>query len=226
MTSLWEKINQKLHAIVDRALDAHSMALYDQYLRDVQAYRDQVETATAGMYAGVEANRRRLARHEARAADLDGQIDRLLLDGQEALARPLLEELETAQGLVATTRAQIAQQEADYRQLVAGRTETAERLEVVRGERPAVESLINTVRAGELIEQIELTLGNLAQLGGESAIGQIASRIWQRFDEAELRWQAAAARVAADQASLEAERLQVDDQLTERLRRLGLDQEE
>jgi hypothetical protein len=82
----------------------------------------------------------------------------------------------------------------------------------------------HTAEAGELVEKIELTLGSIARLGDESAAGRIAAGIQQRFDEAELRWQMAAADLAADQALAESEEAQVESQLAERMRRLGLDE--
>lgn len=224
MISLWEKINLRLHAIVDRALDARSITLYDQYVQDVQAYREQVEVSAATMYAGVQANKRRLAQYEEEQAALDGRVDELILDGYEEAARIAQGDLEAKKQLIATTRAQIANQEADHQRLLDGREQTVERLQVIRGERPAVESLLAVVRAGQLIEQIELSLGSLARLGQESGAGQIAAGILRRFDEAEARWQMATADLGVDEASVQAEKAQVDAQIQERIRRLGLDE--
>jgi hypothetical protein len=224
MLSLLEKISQRLHAIVDRALEARSLALYDQYVRDVEAYGQQIEESAATMYAGIQANKRRLVRHEEEAQRIDQRIDELILAGEEDQARILQSDLEVQQELVATTRRQIANQEADHRRLLAGRKETGERLHLMRGERPGVESLLAMIRAGQLMEQIELTLAGLAQLGEESAAGRIAAGIQRRFDEAELRWQMATADQQADSAMEAAEESQVGDQLAERMRRLGLEE--
>jgi hypothetical protein len=224
MLSLWEKISQRLHAIVDRALEARSLALYDQYVRDVEAYGRQIEESAATMYAGIQANKRRLVGHEEEAQRIDRRIDELILAGEEDQARILQSDLEVQEELIATTRRQIANQEADHRRLLAGRQETRERLQLVRGERPGVESLLAVVRAGQLMEQIELTLAGLAQLGEESAAGRIAAGIQRRFDEAELRWQMATADQQADAALEAAEESQVGDQLAERMRRLGLEE--
>ncbi len=223
MLSLLEKISQKLHAIVDRALEARSLALYDQYVRDVEAYGRQIEESAATIYAGIQANKRRLVRHEEEAQRMDRRVDELILAGDEEKARILQRDLEVQQQLVATTQGQIANQEVDYRRLLVGRKETDERLQLMRGERPGVESLLAMIRAGQLMEQIELTLAGLAQLGEESAAGRIAASIQRRFDEAEVRWQMAAADLQADAALAAAEELQVDDQLAERMRRLGLE---
>ncbi len=224
MLSLLEKISQRLHAIVDRALEARSLALYDQYVRDVEAYERQIEESAATMHAGIQGNKRRLVRHEEEAQRLDRRIDELILAGEEEQARILQRDLEVQQELVATTRRQIANQEADHRRLLVGRKETGERLQLVRGERPAVESLLAVIRAGQLMDQIELTLAGLVQLGEESAAGRIAAALQRRFDEAELRWQMAAADIRADAAVEAAEESQVSDQLAERMRRLGLEE--
>lgn len=226
MTSLWEKINQKLHEIVDRALNARSLQLYDQYIRDVEAYRHQIEDSAATMYAGIQANQRRLARYRKELQTLNARIDEYVLAGQQDTARLLQGDLTVKQELVETTQNQILNQEADYQRLLTGRQETKERLQLMRGERPAVESLMAMLRAGELIENIELTLGSLAQLGQESTVGQVAADILQRFDEAEARWQMAAVKLGVDQVSEETEKAQIDSQLAERMRRLGIDENE
>ncbi len=224
MLSLWERISQKLHAIVDRALEARSLALYDQYIRDVEAYGHQVEESAARIYAGIEANKRRLVKAEETERNLAYRLERLTGVGDDSSKRIAQGDLDVQRQLLATTRAQIANQEVDYRRLLNGRQETRERLVLIRNERPAVESLLAVVRAGELVEKIELTLGSLARLGDESAAGRIAAGIQGRFDEAEIRWQMAAADLAADQALVESETAQVESQLAERMRRLGLDE--
>lgn len=226
MTGLWEKINQRLYAIVDRALNAHSLTLYDRYVRDVEAYRLQIEDSAARMYSGIEANKRRLVRHEDEAHLLSNRVDELALAGDQEMARLLQMEMDVKRELVATTRAQIANGQADYQQLLTGRQETRERLELMRGERPAVESLLAVIRAGELIESVELTLASLAQLGKESAIGELAGGIQRRLDMAEARWQMAAVDLGIDAASAAAKEARVADQLAERMRRLGLDESE
>ena len=226
MTSLLEKIRIKLHTIVDQALDARSLTLYDQYVRDVEAYGRQVEESAARMVAGFQANKRRLAEYEAEERALDRRVDEQILAGSQEGARILQGDLVAKRELIATTRAQIANQEADHQRLLAGRQETQERLQLMRGERPAVEGLLAAIRAGELMEQVELTLGGLARLGHESRIGEIAAGIQRRFDEAQVRWEAAAVRMGIDRATAEVERSQIDDQLAERMRRLGLGEEE
>jgi phage shock protein A len=226
LASLWERVNQRLHEIVDRALEAQSLALYDQYLRDVEAYGQQIEESAATMYAGIQANKRRLERHEGELARLASRVDAALAAGESDRARLLQADLAVQQELVETTRNQIANQEADRQRLLAGREETRERLRTMQAERPSVEALMAMIRAGRLAEQIEITLGSLAQLGAESAAGRVASGIQQRLDEAEARWQMVAGSLGIDPASVATEKAQLDDQLAERMRRLGLDQGE
>jgi phage shock protein A len=226
LASLWERVNQRLHEIVDRALEAQSLALYDQYLRDVEAYGQQIEESAATMYAGIQANKRRLERHEGELARLASRVDAALAAGESDRARLLQADLAVQQELVETTRNQIANQEADRQRLLAGREETRERLRTMQAERPSVEALMAMIRAGRLAEQIEITLGSLAQLGAESAAGRVASGIQQRLDEAEARWQMIAGSLGIDPASVATEKAQLDDQLAERMRRLGLDQGE
>jgi phage shock protein A len=223
VADLWQRVNQRLHAIVDRALNAQSLALYDQYLRDVEAYGRQIEESAATIYAGIQANRRRLERHEAELARLAARVDGALAAGEAEAARRLQAELAIQHELVATTRAQIEHQEADRRRLLSGREETRHRLQLMEAERPSVEALLAMIRAGRLAEQIDLTLGGLAGLGAESAAGRVAAGIRQRLDEAEARWQLVAGHLGADPATEAAAAAQIGDQLAQRMRRLGLD---
>jgi phage shock protein A len=225
LADLWERVNQRLHAIVDRALEAQSLALYDQYLRDVEAYGRQIEQSAATMYAGIQANKRRLERHEAELEPLASRVDAALTAGATEQARRLQADLAIQQELVDTTRNQIANQEADRQRLLTGRQETRHRLQTLQAERPSVEALMAMIRAGRLAQQIEITLGGLAQLGAESTVGQVASGIQQRLDEAEARWQLVAGDLGLDPVSVATEEAQIDDQLAERMRRLGLDPE-
>jgi phage shock protein A len=224
MNSLWEKINQKLHSIVDRALNASSLALYDQYIRDVEAYGRQLEDSAATIYAGIQANKRRLAQHISTMQDLEARVDPLLAEDESA-GRIMLNDLQVQRELVKVTQKQIENQQADYERLLTGREQTQDRLKVISGERPAVENLLAVVRAERLMQQIDNTLAGIALLGETSAAGQIAAGIQRRFNEAELRWQMAAGKLGLDQASVEAEKAQIDAQLTERMKRLGLEEE-
>jgi phage shock protein A len=226
VAGLWERVNQRLHEVVDRALDAQSLALYDQYLRDVESYGRQIEESAATMYAGIQANRRRLERHEAELARLTARVDGSLAAGEVEQARLRQADLAIQQELVETTRGQIVNQEADRQRLLGGREEAFHRLQLMEAERPSVEALLAMIRAGRLAEQIELTLAGLAQLGAESAAGRVASGIRQRLDEAEARWQLVAGRLGIDPGAEAVEEAQVGDQLAERMRRLGLDPDE
>ena len=230
MTLSWQewkqKIGDKLHAFVDRALENSSVALYDQSLRDMEEYIAHVEEAAVSMMAASEGNKRHLAQHQAETEVLDTRLNQLLREGQAEEAHRVQQALNVKQGQIAETQAQIERQSAQHTALVHNRQMLKDRLQVLQGERESVVALVALTRAERAIDNIEHTLGSLAGLGSDSEIGVMSGHILQRLDEAEahLALVDVDAEVARAAAAIEA--AQVEEQLVERRRRLGLVVEE
>ena len=94
MASLLEKtqtlIQANLHDMVDRALEANSVAVMKQYLRDAEENLDQLEDATATVGGEVKTMERKYKEYKKKADQLDRNIDMLLDAGQDrpGTARP------------------------------------------------------------------------------------------------------------------------------------------
>ena len=99
MASLLEKvstlISANLHALVDQALKANSMAVIDQYIRQVEDHLEDLEDAAATIGGEIKSIKRKLDEHVEKAADLqvagigERAPDRLaaaILDQQRAVA--------------------------------------------------------------------------------------------------------------------------------------------
>lgn len=217
-----EKIGDRLHAIVDRALEESSVALYDQSLRDMEDYIGHVEEAAVGMKAAAEGNKRRLARYQAEVEILDTRLNQLLAEDQAEQVQRVQQALKVKQRQIAETQAQIERQEGQHAALVHNWQMLKERLLVLQGDRGSVVALMALAKAQWTIGSIEYTLGGLASLGDDSEIGAMAGHILQRLNEAETRLALVDVDAEVAKAAAAIEEARVEEQLRERRRRLGL----
>jgi len=231
MTSILERLDDlirgSLHRFVDRALEKRSLVLYDQAVRDMEAAIAHLEEATTTMYAAARVNERRLARHREGVQRLEQRLERLTDEGVE----PTTERMMVAQGaleakgsLVAETQAQIERQQAQYETLAKRLAGTEVYAEALRDARPRLESLLVLARAYRSVERVELTLEGLRGLGGDAEVATVADSIYQRFNEAQARLDLIG-RAKDLEILAELEQAQVEDQLAQRRRRLGLEPE-
>lgn len=231
MTSIFERLDDlirgSLHRFVDRALENNSLILYDQDVRDMEDAIGYVEEATATMYTAAQANERRLARHQEDVERLERRLERLTAQGLDATSERVMiagAELEAKRDLAAETKTQIERQVAQYETLKKRLAETEVIAQTLQDARPRLESLLVLARAYRSVEQVELTLEALRGLGGDTEVSMVADSIYRRFDEAQARLDAI--RQAEDlEMSVELEGAEVESQLTERRRRLGLEPE-
>jgi phage shock protein A len=229
MVSAWqewtEKIGTKLHAIVDRALENSSVALYDQSLRDMEDYIHHVEEAAISMKAAAEGNKRHMAQYQSEAEILDTRLNQLLMQNQTEQSHRVQQALNIKRQQIANTQVQIERQEEQHDALVHNWQMLKERLRVLQGERGSVVALVARANAERAISSIEYTLGGLTRLGSDSEIGTMAGHILQRLDEAEARLELVDVDAEVARAAAAIEEVRVEEQLEERRRRLGLVEE-
>ncbi len=81
MASLLEKaqtlISANLHDMVDRALEANSVAVLKQYVRDAERNLDELEDAAATVGGEVKTLERKYREYKRKADKLDGNVDKL-----------------------------------------------------------------------------------------------------------------------------------------------------
>ncbi len=79
MASLLEKvqvlITANLHALVDQALKANSLAVIDQYIRQVENNLEDLEDAAATIGGEVKTLKRKYDEYCAKVGELDHSID-------------------------------------------------------------------------------------------------------------------------------------------------------
>ena len=225
MASLLDKvatlIKANLHYLVDQALKQNSLAVIDQYIREVENNLDKLEDAAATVGGQVKTLKRKFDEFQAKAEELDRNIDILLQEGREELAVAAQSKLNSTQRLADNYGEQHERQKAEYEKLLDAKLKLEAKLTTIKQEREELQALLDLARAKELTAKAISSLDDLVGAGDDD-IGRIAESIRTRLDKAAARGEMAATRLDAQMDEV-LERTTIDAQLAERKKRLGME---
>ncbi|MGD2078128.1 MAG: PspA/IM30 family protein [Chloroflexota bacterium] len=224
MASLLEKtqtlISANLHDMVDKALEANSVAVMKQYIRDAEKNLDELEDAAATVGGEVKTLERKYKEYKKKGDQLDRNIDTLVMQGKTDLARAAQADLNTTRRLQEQYHEQWVRQQREYELLKSARLKLEARLVTIRQEQKELEALMELAKSKEATVKAIKSLDDLAGVG-DSDIARMGESIRSRLDKATAYSEMYADRLDTqmDDALGSAE---VDLQLEERKRRLGL----
>jgi phage shock protein A len=224
MATILEKaqtlISANLHSILDKALNANSLAVLDEYIRQAQDNLDDLEDAAATVGGQVKTLKRKAEEFEKKQQKLDRDIDMLLQRGKEDLAIAAQRRMNNVQEMAQEYQEQWEQQQKEYQTLLDARLKLEAKLTEIRQEREQLQALLELAKAKEVTTKTLRSLDDLAGVG-DADIARIADGIRSRLDKA-----SAQAEIRASRLDEEMDRLletdQVQVQLEARKRRLGL----
>lgn len=224
MAGLLEKvqtlITANLHALIDQALKANSLAVIDQYIRQVENNLESLEDAAATVGGEVKTLRRKLDEFSAKGTELDKNIDLALKQGKQELAAAAQSKYNSTMRLVETYKAQYERQEKEYQNLLDAKLKLEAKLTTVKQERDEMQALLDLARSKELTTKTMQSLDNLMG-SGDQDVARMAESIRARLDKAQARSDMQAKRLDAQMDEL-LERDTLDRQLAERKQRLGI----
>ncbi|MCA9989770.1 MAG: PspA/IM30 family protein [Ardenticatenaceae bacterium] len=224
MASLLEKtqtlIQANLHAMVDKALEANSVAVMKQYIRDAENNLDELEKAAATVGGEVKTLERKYLEYKKKADQTDRNIDTLLMQGKEELAVAAQRELNTNRRLQEQYHEQWVRQQREYEALLNARLKLQARLTTARQEQKELEALLQLAMSKEktvaTIKSLDDVLGS-----GDGDIARLGESIRGRLDRASAYSEMYATQLDS-QMDEALGRAELDLQLEERKRRLGL----
>ena len=224
MATLLEKvstlISANLHALVDQALKTNSMAVVDQYIRQVENHLENLEDAAATVGGEAKSIRRKLVDLDQKAVELDRAIDAFLTEGNEATATAAQSKLNSTQRLIETYQEQLTRVETEYQQLLNAKVKLDARLATMKQQRQELRALLELAKSKEIAVQAMKGLDDLVGLG-DSDISRIAQGIYSRLDKASTATEIRASSLE-EQIDDVLERGAIDAQLAERKKKLGL----
>ena len=223
MASLLEKvgtlIQANLHSLVDNALKANSMAVIDQYIRDVDNNLDALEDAAATVGGQVKTIQRKRDEYDKQLKELDRNIDLFLGQGKEDLARAAQAKYNSSKSLFDTYSSQLERQQTEYQTLLNARLKLQAKLTTIKQQREEMVALLDLAKAKEITNKTIKSLDDLAGVG-DTDVARMAEGIRNRLDQASVRAEIAATNLDA-QMDDALGRGELDAQLEERKRRLG-----
>jgi phage shock protein A len=224
MASLLKKIqiliSANLHAMVDSALKANSLAVFDQYIREVEDNLENLEDAVATVGGELKALRRKKSDADQRAAELDRNIDIFLREGKEDLALAAQSKLNSVNRLIQNYEDMLQRQEAEFQSLKDARLKLEAKLTTVKQEREELQVLLDLARSKELTARTIKSLDDLMG-SGDDDISRVAEGIRLRLDKASARTEMMAGSLDAQMDQV-LEKSTLEAQLAERKARLGL----
>jgi phage shock protein A len=227
MASLLSKVqtlvSANLHALVDRALQANSVAVLDEYIRQAENNLDDLEDALVTVKGQVKTLDRKSKLYQAEAEQLDADIDRLLKLGKEALAMAAQSQYNSKAELAEEYRQQWEKQKTEAEKLGDARVKLEAKLSTIKQEREHLLALLDLAKSKEIAATAIRSLDELQGIG-DSDIARLGEQIRARLDraDADVEMKAASLDAQLDEV-LGKDRL--EKQLAERKRRLGLGSE-
>jgi phage shock protein A len=224
MASLLEKVSilikANMHYMVDQALKANSVAVFDQYIREIENNLDELGDAVATVGGQVKTIQRKRDEYQAQADKLDRDIDLFLTEGNESLAVAAQAKLNSVQRTVTTYSEQLVTLEREYQNLRDARLKLEAKLATTKQEKEELQALLDLAKAKEISNK---TIRNLDDLVGstDQDVSGVAEGIRARLDKASAESEMLAS--SLDKQMDDAlERREIDSQLIERKKRLGL----
>jgi phage shock protein A len=213
-------ISANLHAMVDKALEANSVAVLKQYIRDAENNLGDLEEAAATVGGEVKTLERKYKEYKNKAEGLDRNIDMLLMQGKTDLARAAQNEHNTVTRLQEQYHEQWVRQQREYEALLNARLKLQAKLQTIRQEQKELEALLELAKSKETTVRAIKSLDDLIGVG-DSDVARLGESIRNRLDRATAYSEMYAERLDTqmDEALGAAE---IDLQLEERKRRLGL----
>jgi len=222
--SFLEKVNTlisaNLHGMVDRALEANSVKVMDEYIRQAERNLDELEDSATTVGGSVKTLKRKHAEFAAAAEKLDRDIDTLLVKGKNELAAAAQADLNSKQQLAQEYYEQWQSQEQQYRKMMDMKLKLEAKLTTIKQEREQVKALLELAEAKRVTTKTIKSLDDLAGVGDED-VSRVVDSIRARLDREDAKLEMATGRLA-EQIDEAVGYSEVDAQLEERRRRLNL----
>ncbi len=222
MTSLFQKIqtliNANMHGLVDRALEANSVKVMDEYIRQAERNLEALEDSAATVGGTVRTLKRKYEEFSAAAEKLDRDIDTLIIKGKNDLAGAAQAELNTKQELAQEYFEQWQAQEKQYQAMLDMRLKLESRLSTIKQERERLKALIELAESKKIMTKTIKSLDGLANTG-DKEIDSLTQQIRARIDREDARLDMAT-RNLQEEIDMAVGNSRIDTQLEERRRRL------
>lgn len=187
MATLLEKvstlISANLHALVDDALKTNSLAVIDQYIRQVEDQLENLVDAAATVGGELRSIKRRLDAQKQKSSELDKAVDAFLMEGNENAAAATQSQLNGINELIVTYKAQLTNLDVEYQKLLSAKVKLEARHATMKQQRTELQALLELAKSKEVALKAMKGLDDIMGTG-DTDISKIAQSIYARLDKA------------------------------------------
>ena len=213
-------ISANLNYLVSKALKANSMAVVEEYIRNVEDNLEALEDAAATVGGEAKTLKRKYRQFEEQSEEVDRNIDLFLSKGKKDLAQAAQYRYNTIKRLADTYGEQHEAQEAEYQKLLAAKLKLEAKLTEAKRERTELQAMLDLAKSKELTHKVVEGVGGITV--SEAGISEIRDEIQRRLDKATAQGEIDAKRLDTQMAEA-LEKDTIDRQLAARKARLGLE---
>lgn len=192
MATLLERVAALVRAnvnwMVDKAMQANSPAMLDDYLRKLEEHLTALEESCATVGGNAKTFGRLALEHAAKADTFNERVDDLLRAGHDNVATDALRQAKVEKRQADLYRGQAAAMEAQYSQLLDARTKLQGKIALVKQERDELVALLDLAKAKEVNLKAFKSVASLVDLE-DPDISRVAEGIRARLDRADVALQ-------------------------------------
>lgn len=222
--SILDKVNTlisaNLHGIVDKALEANSVQVMDEYVRQAERNLDELEENIVTLGGSAKTLKRKYDEISSDVDKTDRDIDTLLTRGKTDLAAAAQKNLNQKQTQAQEFYEQWQQQQNEYQKMMDAKLKMEGRMSTIKQEREHLKELLKLAEAKKVANKTIKSLNDIKGVGDED-IRRLGDTIRARLDREDAQLEYSATRLS-DQMDDAVGDTQVDTQLEERRKRLGL----
>jgi len=212
-------ISANINYLIDQALKANSIAVVDEYIRRVEDNLEALEDAAATVGGEAKTLRRKYEEFQAKANELDRNIDLFLKENKQDLAVAAQSRYNTQQRLADSYKEQAAKQEAEYQKLLSAKLKLEAKLTEVKQERTELQAMLELAKSKEMTHKVvEGVAGVTTEQAG---ISEMRDYVQKRLAKAEAQSEMDAGRLENQMAEM-LEQQTIETQLAERKKKLGI----
>ena len=213
-------VSANLHSMVDKALESNSVQVMDEYVRQAERNLDQLEESIVTLGGSVKTLKRKYDEYSADAERLDHNIDTLVGQGKDDLARAAQQQMNAKQQQAQEYYEQWQSQQTEYGKMLDANLKLEAKLVSTKQEREHLKALMELAATKKIATK---TIKSLADVSGsgDDEIRKMADSIRARLDreDAQLEFASTSLSNQVDDAMANSA---VDAQLEERRKRLGM----
>ncbi len=212
-------ISANLNWLVSQALKANSIAVVDEYIRRVEDNLEALEDAAATVGGEVKTLRRKHDEYQAKADELNNNIDLFLQQNKDQLAVAAQSRYNTLKRLADSYQEQCQAQEVEFQKLLDAKLKLEAKLTQIRQERVELQAKLELAKSKETTHKAVEGVAGVTT--ADEGLADMREEIQKRLDKATAQGEIDASRLDNQMAEVLEEHT-IKLQLEERRKRLGL----